>query len=147
MSTASSESSARSIVDEVLGRGMTKTIWTGNYDKVLPLSVQDFDLTAVLPAIFYMFRFGHRRGKGRFLETFGGEGTASEAKKAATIERVASVLAEQKPFTGFETRDSGREGDSRRPVAFILPGKQESCIRSTRAGNSCCTSSLHGELD
>lgn len=102
MSKTAPSSSARSIVDEVLGRGMTKAIWTGNYDKVLPLSVQGFDLTAVLPAIFYMFRFGHRRGKGRFLETFGGEGTASEQKKAATIDRVASVLAVQKSFIGFD---------------------------------------------
>ncbi|MCA9036839.1 MAG: hypothetical protein KDA91_17010 [Planctomycetaceae bacterium] len=101
MSRTSSGPTARSIVDEVLGRGMTKAIWTANFDKVLPLSVQDFDLTAVLPAVFYMFRFGHRRGKGRFLEAFGGEGTASEKKKAATIDRVASVLAEHEPFTGF----------------------------------------------
>lgn len=103
MSRTASGQTARAIVDDVLGRGMTKTIWTSNYDKVLPLSVQDFDLTAVLPAIFYMFRFGNRRGKGRFLEAFGGDGSASERKKAATIDRVASVLAEQNPFTGFST--------------------------------------------
>lgn len=103
MSKTSSGSTARSIVDEVLGRGMTKEIWTANYDKVLPLTVQDFDLTAVLPAIFYMFRFGHRRGKGQFLETFGGDGTASEKKKTATIDRVASVLAKHEKFTGFQT--------------------------------------------
>ncbi len=102
MSRASSGQTARSIVDDVLGRGMTRAIWTANYDKVLPFSVQDFDLTAILPAVFYMFRFGHRRGKGRFLETFAGEGAASEQKKAATIDRVASVLAEQQPFTGFD---------------------------------------------
>jgi hypothetical protein len=58
--------SARSIVDEILGRGMTREIWTANYDKVLPVSVQDFDLFAVLPAVFYMFRFGQRRGEGSF---------------------------------------------------------------------------------
>lgn len=101
MSRAASGQTARAIVDEVLGRGMTRAIWTANYDKVLPLSVQDFDLTAVLPAVFYMFRFGHRRGKGRFLEAFGGGGTASEKKKTATIDRVACVLAEQDAFSGF----------------------------------------------
>lgn len=101
MSSASSGQTARCIVDEVLGRGMSKAIWTTNYDRVLPITVQDFDLTAVLPAIFYMFRFGHRRGKGQFLETFGGDGTATERKNAATIDRVASTLAEQQPFTGF----------------------------------------------
>ncbi len=103
MSRTTSGQTARAIVDEVLGRGMTKAIWTGNYDKVLPISVQDFDLKAVLPAVFYMFRFGHRRGKGRFLDTFGGDGTASEKKNVATIDRVASVLSEREPFEGFET--------------------------------------------
>lgn len=102
MSRSSSGQTARAIVDEVLGRAMTKAIWTGNYDKVLPLSVQAFDLPAVLPAVFYMFRFGHRRGKGRFSQTFGGDGAPSERNKAATIERVASVLAQEDAFGGFE---------------------------------------------
>ena len=93
----------RSIVDAVLGRGMTREIWTGNYEKALPVSVQDFDLTAVLPAVFYMFRFGHRRGKGKFLETFGSDAeTARERRKAATIERVATKLAETEWFEGFQ---------------------------------------------
>ncbi len=101
MSRTSSGQTARAIVDEVLGRGMTKAIWTANYEKVLPLTVQHFDLTAVLPAMFYMFRFGHRRGKGRFLEAFGGDGTESEKKKSATIDRVASTLAKEDSFAGF----------------------------------------------
>jgi hypothetical protein len=92
----------RAIVDDVLGRAMTREVWTGNYDKVLPLSVQDFDLTAVLPAVFYMFRFGHRRGKGRFLERFGaGGGTMREKKQVATIDRVAATLAAAPAFAGF----------------------------------------------
>ncbi len=50
-----------------------------------------------------MFRFGFRRGKGKFLETFGGNtGTARERKQAATIERIASVLAQSAEFAGFE---------------------------------------------
>jgi hypothetical protein len=82
---------------------MTREIWTGNYAKVIPLSVQDFDLTAVLPAVFYMFRFAHRRGKGRFLEVFGSAlGSTKERKQAATIERVASRLADGDDFQGFE---------------------------------------------
>lgn len=93
---------ARAIVDEVLGRSMTREVWTGNYDKVLPISVQDFDLTAVLPSIFYMFRFGHRRGKGKFLETFGASsGSLREKKQSATIDRVAGTLALASGFTGF----------------------------------------------
>jgi hypothetical protein len=94
---------ARGIVDEVLSRSMTREIWTGNYDKALPVSVQDFDLSAVLPAVFYMFRFGHRRGKGKFLETFiSNTGSAKERRQAATIERVASRLAENDKFVGFD---------------------------------------------
>jgi hypothetical protein len=103
MSAAKTATTARSIVDDVLGRGMTREIWTANYDKALPVSVQDFDLSAVLPAVFYMFRFGHRRGKGRFLGTFGSDAeTTKERRKAATIERVANKLGETESFEGFQ---------------------------------------------
>src|SRR5262245_10625238 len=94
---------ARSMVDDVLGRAMTREIWTGNYGKALPVTVQDFDLSAVLPAVFYMFRFGHRRGKGNFIEHFGSSvGTAKERRRAATIERVANTLADSEQFEGFQ---------------------------------------------
>ncbi len=103
MSAARTSTTARSIVDDVLGRSMTREIWTGNYDKALPVSVQDFDLSAVLPAVLYMFRFGYRRGKGKFLETFGSDtGTPKERRRAATIERVASRLAATESFEGFQ---------------------------------------------
>ena len=108
MSPAKAPTTARSIVDDVFGRAMTREIWTGNYEKALPVSVQDFDLSAVLPAVFYMFRFGHRRGKGNFIKTFGGNaGTPKDRRKAATIERVANKLAETEFFEGFEN-DAGR---------------------------------------
>lgn len=102
MSTPKTPTTARAIVDDVLGRSMTREIWSGNYDKVLPISLQDFDLSAVLPAVFYMFRFGHRRGKGKFLETFGSVGgTEKERRRAATIERVANNLSETVFFENF----------------------------------------------
>jgi hypothetical protein len=102
MSAVKTPTTARSIVDEVLGRGMTREIWTSSYEKALPVSVQDFDLSAVLPAVFYMFRFGHRRGKGKFLETFGGDAEATrDRRKAATVERVAGNLASAEVFDGF----------------------------------------------
>ncbi len=103
MSTTKNSLSARSIVDEVFGRGITREIWTSNYDKALPVSVNEFDLTAVLPAVFYMFRFGWRRGKGKFLETFGNDtGTPKERRRATTIERVVSTLAKTEKFEGFQ---------------------------------------------
>ncbi len=94
---------ARAIVDDVLGQQMTREIWSGNYDKVLPISIQTFDLSAVLPAVFFMFRRGYRRGRGKFVETFGAEsGTAKERRRAATIERVASRLGKTSSFENFD---------------------------------------------
>lgn len=102
MSKSSSPTAARAVVDEVLGRAMTRELWTSNYEHALPVSVQDFDLGAILPAVFYMFRFGVRRGKGRFVETFGGEqGTPKERRQAATVDRVATVLSNTDSFRGF----------------------------------------------
>jgi hypothetical protein len=107
MSAASTATTAKSVVDDVLGRGVTREIWTANYDKALPVSVNEFDLTAVLPAVFYMFRFGWRRGRGRFLQTFGADtGTPKERRRAATIDRVASTLANTEEFKGFQDETS-----------------------------------------
>src|SRR5207302_603055 len=80
-----------------------REIWSGNYFKAIPITVQDFDLTAVLPAVFYMFRFSHRRGKGKFLDVFGEPISGrKQGKKAATIEEVARKLASSDDFRGFE---------------------------------------------
>ncbi len=94
---------ARGIVEDVLSRDMAREIWTGNYDKALPISIQDFDLSAILPAVFFMFRYGHRRGKGEFLETFGPrEGSLRRRKQETTIERIAETLVEEDSIIGFE---------------------------------------------
>ena len=92
----------RRIVEDVLGREMTREVWTGNYTKVLPISLQPFDLSAVLPAVFYMFRYGKRRGRGNFAQTFGGAGgTVSDRRQLATIEKVADSLSRTDHFQGF----------------------------------------------
>lgn len=93
----------RAIVEEILSPAITKDLWTGNYDKVLPISVQNFDITAILPAVFYMFRFGHRRGRGRFIETFGVESDGGKkSRKTITIEGISKRLSENIAFEGFE---------------------------------------------
>ena len=95
--------SARGIVEDALSRNMVREIWTGNYDKALPFSIQEFDLSAVLPAVFFMFRYGHRRGKGEFLNTFGPrEGTERVRKRETTIERIAEMLVDDDSFIGFD---------------------------------------------
>ena len=94
----------RAIVKDVLRPDEIRELWTDNYDKALPVAVQGFELSAVLPAVFYMFRFGDRRGKGKFLETFGPqEGTPRQRRQAATIERIADTLTQNgDKFEGFE---------------------------------------------
>ena len=95
--------SVRSVVDDVLSRAVTREVWSGDYHKVLPITLQDYELSAVLPAVFYMFRFGERRGTGRFLETFGAkEGTPAQRRRSATVERIAEKLASSHTFVGFD---------------------------------------------
>ena len=95
--------SARDIVRGVLPRDMADEIWSARYDKVLPISFNNFELSAVLPAVFYMFRFGQRRGRGEFLKTFVPEGGAPpERRRRATVERVAASLSANPDLRGFE---------------------------------------------
>lgn len=96
-------SSARRLVEEVLSRDMTRAVWTGNFDKVLPFAVQRFELSAILPAVFYMFRFGHRRGKGKFLDIFAAKTeTSTQRRQSATIDRVSEQLARSPVLEGFD---------------------------------------------
>jgi len=84
---STTNSTYQSVVEDVLGPRKMREIWTGNYTKALPLSVQSVDLSAVFPAVFYMFRFGQRRGTGKFLEKFGHNSrTAQERRGSTTIE-------------------------------------------------------------
>ena len=95
--------SARDILRNVLPRNMADEIWSARYDKVLPISSNDFDLSAVLPAVLYMFRFGQRRGRGRFLDTFVREdGTRPQRRRKATVDRVAKSLTATTDLHGFD---------------------------------------------
>ena len=94
---------ARKLVEDVLSPGTTREIWSVNYDKVLPISFYNFEIAAVLPAVFYMFRFSQRRGSGNFLKTFGDkDGTPSQRRRSATIERVSEKLAGADELGGFD---------------------------------------------
>ena len=43
---------ARKLVEDVLSPGMTREIWSVNYDKVLPISFYNFEIAAALSAGF-----------------------------------------------------------------------------------------------
>lgn len=93
----------KKIVEDVLSPHMTREVWSGNFLKALPVSLQTFELSEILPAVFYMFRFGDRKGKGKFLETFGlQDGTPSQRRRSATIARVADRLAAVDDLRGFD---------------------------------------------
>ena len=93
---------ARAIVGDVLSRKMANEIWSYQYDKALPITTNDFDLSAILPAVFYMFRFGNRRGRGGFLKTFASGDKAAERKRSATVERIATELGSRPDLRGFD---------------------------------------------
>lgn len=92
----------RAIVKDVFDFEMAEAIWSTQYEKVLPITFSNFEISAVLSAIFYMFRFGHRRGRGYFLKEMAPEcESVLERRKAATVERVAEKLAETPEFEKF----------------------------------------------
>ncbi len=88
---------SKKIVERVFGPHMTSKIWTGTYFPAFPFTLQNFEIGALLPAVLYMFRWGHRRGKGKFNETF-----PDPSVKKATIESVVKCLTESQFFDGFD---------------------------------------------
>ena len=92
----------KAILENVLTIPTTKKWWTSIYNPALPFTPQDFSMGAVLPAILYMFRWGHRRGKGTFDQTFGRQ---TESKIIpATIEDVVNNLVKRRDwFEGFDS--------------------------------------------
>lgn len=95
---------SRKLVEGVFGPDMTAKIWTGNYSAVYPFVLNAFDISALLPAALYLFRWGHRRGKGRFIETFSDPSAGRPAKP--TIARVSEQLAGSEFFDGFDDETS-----------------------------------------
>ena len=71
---------AKTIVESVLTPARTKTLWTANYFSALPFTPQSFEIGGLLPAMLYMARWGHRRGRGHFAETFGRKDEKNKAQ-------------------------------------------------------------------
>ena len=91
--------SSRIAIEEVFGKQLADRIWTASTMSVYPAVLQDFSVGSVLPAVFYMFRRAHRRGKGRFLEEF-----SSGPNGRPNIFLVAGRLSQQREFfEGFES--------------------------------------------
>ncbi|MFN3686434.1 hypothetical protein [Salinarimonas sp.] len=90
-------SEARKIVEDVLTSHVTRLVWTSAYAPVFPFTPQGYSVGAVLPILLYLFRWGHRRGKGRVQKAFGDSGKP-------TIATVAARLAKEPTVAGFDSR-------------------------------------------
>jgi hypothetical protein len=92
----------KTIVEEALRTQRARALWTANYYPALPIAPQSFEIGALLPAMLYMARFGHRRGRGRFVETFGKQRDGTTT--APTITTVADGLRsrQESSLEGFD---------------------------------------------
>ncbi|CDH46312.1 hypothetical protein [Candidatus Contendibacter odensensis] len=89
---------ARNIVEESLTKQRADALWTANYLPALPMTPQNFDVGALLPAMLYLARWGHRRGVGRFAATFGQQ--EGKIQKPPTIADVARRLVQPESTLG-----------------------------------------------
>jgi hypothetical protein len=89
-------SETRQVVESVLGSRMTAQIWTSTYSPVFPFVPQDFSVGGVLPMMLYLFRWGNRRGKGKFADTYGEGGPP-------TITTTVGRLIEDPSIEGFDS--------------------------------------------
>lgn len=116
---------ARNIVEEALTKQRSDCLWTANYLPVLPITPQDFDIGALLPAILYMARWGYRRGKGKFIEVFGQK--EGRIQKPPTIADVAKYFSQQEnqALVGFND-EIGRTILCDLLLAYCLENKSHS---------------------
>jgi hypothetical protein len=80
----------KTITEEALGFQRVNQLWSANYYAALPITPQSFDIGAVLPAMLYMARWGHRRGKGNFVTSYGHP--VNGKAQPPNVVQVASVL-------------------------------------------------------
>jgi hypothetical protein len=80
----------KTIVEETFGFQRATALWTANYYPALPITPQAYDIGALLPAMLYMARWGHRRGTGNFVKSFGP--VQGGKPQAPTIETVTAGL-------------------------------------------------------
>jgi hypothetical protein len=97
---------------------MMAHIWTANYLPVFPFTPATFSVGALFPAILYMFRWGNRRGRGRFGRTF-----AAGQNGKPSISSVATLLSTDHHFSGFDN-EIGRAILGDLLLAYVLENKR-----------------------
>lgn len=93
----------KTIVEEVLGFQRANKLWTATYHPAFPFLLAGYDIGAFLPGMLYMARWGHRRGKGKFVFTFGPE-VDGKAQSPCIVDVVSGLLSRpDRVFDGFDT--------------------------------------------
>ena len=94
--------SAKAAFYSVYPKPIGDSLWTGNTLQVYPATLQGFAVGSLLPAVFYMFRTGHRRGAGKFQMQFGQPAAETHPAARATIKWITWALSRQTDrFDGF----------------------------------------------
>ncbi|MDO9225285.1 MAG: hypothetical protein Q8M09_18140 [Pseudomonadota bacterium] len=92
----------KTIVENVLTPARAKELWSANYFTALPFTPQHFEVGSLLPAMLYMARWGHRRGKGHFIETFGRQDAQGKAQPPRLVDVASGLLTRAGgEFDGF----------------------------------------------
>lgn len=122
--------SLKEVFEDNLSKATLKRLWTSVYYPALPITPQDFSIGALLPAVFYMFRWGQRRGKGRFIETFGKKRLDDKSHLPPSIDDIVEKLStRQEWFQGFES-ETGKAILGDMLLTFCLENKKHATGRT-----------------
>ncbi len=134
-----SEMLPQELVEKVLGEDTAERLWTKIYWPVLPVNPQSFALGSVLPALWYLLRFGRRRGRGKFNATYGRNPQDREISALDVARKLqgpgwsqrppseigADVIADFLLASAFEVR--GRSQGRSAPVQRVYPSHYFAC--------------------
>lgn len=123
---------SKTIVESVLSPARTKTLWTANYFPALPFTPQGFEIGGLLPAMLYMARWGHRRGKGHFAETFGRRDEKNKAQPPNLNDVTSGLLAKAAADIEGFSDDSGRAMLSDLLLTYCLENKEHALGHNER---------------
>lgn len=140
----------REIFKNYLSPAFMSKLWTSKYFYALPITPQDFYIGSLLNPILYMFRWGHRRGKGFFREKFGKAQLDERGKtiyNLPTIENVAEKLSEKEEwFYGFQS-DIGKAILGDLLLTFCLENKKHSLGRNEQIQRAYPTHYMSSWID
>ncbi|MDG6999695.1 MAG: hypothetical protein JRN15_11330 [Nitrososphaerota archaeon] len=117
MSGASSKQH-RQILEDALSKAIVTKVWSANVESIMPLTFNDVDLQAVMPAVLYTLRWGGRRGGGRFIESFASNG----ARDVKPLDVARKVLDRQRASGRFVCDQDISDDEQSSTIANLFSG-------------------------